>query len=479
MSLRSWAIVFAAATLLFAVIVLHDRYAPRSPLIRPNGDFSAFYCAGRAVRERKNPYHFEPLRSCEAALPASEREPHWFVTPAPYPGYAMAFFALVAAFPADIARLVWTYLIALADAVIVVTLAAMTGFAWLAIAPLVVPGLLLYDIQIGAFPPIAAALLCLAAACAYRGAWNIAGALLPLALIQPLLAVPPYLAALAFAPRLRAPLLRSTALLAAVSFTSIGPSATFEYFRTVLPLQAAAEVHYDSQFSLTHVLALAGVPDAAALAIGSASALVMTIAGIRCGRRLQTATGNPAFLLLVPSALGLIGGTYVHDTQIETALCAAVLIASIRTVPRWISVLPLLLLAMLWDAPPHSKLTTAVLLLSTIAATAIALNGVRAGVRRGALAYVTIPLVLFAIYTAMSYVPGAPPNLPDPSTAAGPPEVADANASAYWAAALRTIPYWTAGDPRYEVQKIPVWAGLLAMLAFALRYRAPAEPLRG
>ncbi len=73
------------------------------------GDFRAFYCGGSTLLHGANPYTAGPLLHCEQV-----RQPFGLHTardqvdlPAPFPGYALALFAIFALLPYPIAAAAW------------------------------------------------------------------------------------------------------------------------------------------------------------------------------------------------------------------------------------------------------------------------------------------------------------------------------------------------------------------------------------
>ncbi|HKU81159.1 MAG TPA: hypothetical protein VJP76_03235, partial [Candidatus Tumulicola sp.] len=110
-----------------------------------------------------------------------------------------------------------------------------------------------------------------------------------------------------------------------LSVVTIGASANLEYLVSVLPAHALSEAARDTQFSLTSVLAALGANPATAIRAGSLWYLAMLFLGCATAARLSKESGNPAFLVCVPPAFAVFGGTFVHVTQIAVALPAAIL----------------------------------------------------------------------------------------------------------------------------------------------------------
>lgn len=118
-----------------------------------------------------------------------------------------------------------------------------------------------------------------------------------------------------------------------------------EYLTSYLPAHAFSELGYVAQFGLSSMLHNFGVPDSAALAIGSAQYALFIIAGICLARSLRREI--PAMTVLVPMALAVTGGPYIHITQIAGVLPLAFVTASVtRSRVAWAGIA---LLTMPWN----------------------------------------------------------------------------------------------------------------------------------
>ncbi|MEO9263459.1 MAG: glycosyltransferase 87 family protein [Candidatus Baltobacteraceae bacterium] len=288
--------------------------------------FKAFYCAGRAVIERRDPYLVEPLRSCEQSV-AGGTMTHGEVEPAPLPGYALAPFALLAVLPPRFAAILFALALAFATILSADLMARIIRAPPAAVLFAFVP-LSLLNIAYGEIPPIAVLALCAAAYFLVRERWTAAGVLVSLALFQPNVGVPAAIAVLVFVPGSRLSIAASMLALAAISILTTGFAHNVEYFTAVLPLQAGSELAASDQYSLGHALYAAGLSAANSLFLAKLSFALMTafgitLAGIIAGRR-----NAREFLPLLPAAAVLFGGIYVHDIQMLFALPAALLIAA-------------------------------------------------------------------------------------------------------------------------------------------------------
>jgi glycosyl transferase family 87 len=456
--------IVVAAALALAAILAHDRLQPAKPLLHAHTDFTTFYCAGVVVRAHGDPYRVEPLRACQQRLDEFGGGPGWLVVPAPFPGYVLALFALVSLLPFAFAHGLWYFAILVSTGLTGWALARITGFPLIATVAVVATPLGLYDVGFGEPTPIAAALLALGAERAARGAWRGAGTLVGLAMIEPHLVLPAFLSLLLFAPRARVALLTTAALLALVSFVTIGLGENLEYFSRVLPAQLASEIHWRSQFSLTHLLALLGAGDRVASMAGSVSYVVMVILAVWAGRRLARAANQPA-------AIGLIAGGFSHDNQILTAVGATILVASLRGVPRVLALVPLLAFAVTWTGDASWRLLVLATTVSAAAALWLVAERLDATRSRRAMSVAALAVLLLVTFTTLQRLP-QPAGSEEAAIAAAPvPAIRpDDGAAAIWSY-RNHLARITARDERFELEKVPFEIGLLALLACAFAAR--------
>lgn len=315
------------------------------------GDFRAFYCAARVASIHENPYHTEPLRSCEINV-VSKRflETNAGVTiPAPLPGYALAVLIPFSLLPFAVAEGLWAILLLIACAACVWALTRVVQTDWdvgLAVFGL---SLIMLTLPFGEVVPLALACICIAGLYASRGRW-VGAALFALgAMVEPHLGLPVCVALLLWAPASRLAIGLGLVGLATVSVVALGPSANVEYFSTVLPAHALSEITRDTQYSLSAILAAIGVPQLIALRAGALWYLAMIVLGAIAARSLAKKTENAAFLAFVPPAFAVFGGTFIHITQIAAALPAALLLARYATrQDRTVLFAALIVLAVPW-----------------------------------------------------------------------------------------------------------------------------------
>ncbi len=313
-------------------------------------DFRAFYCAGIGARQHANPYRTQPLQSCE-----SNSTDQYYATfsrsvalPAPLPGYDIALFEPLTFLPFPAAKALWTLALAIAVAVSVIALVRFTRLSALTVFAALWLSLTFPAFEFGELIAIAVAAICVAALCAQRESWTAAAIAATIALVEPHLGLPVWLALLVWRPQARLPLISGAAMLALISYATLGYAENLEYFTTVLPLHALSEIGSDAQLSLSVVLHYAGVSDELAVRLGTLWYAAMMMAGIYLGGALARRFAEGGFVVAVPAALVLLGGSFMHVTDMAAALPLA-MIASTR-VPqyRYTSIGAIILLALPW-----------------------------------------------------------------------------------------------------------------------------------
>lgn len=345
---RRW-IAGAVVTAAVAAFALQTGVVTRTGFFM--GDFRAFYCAARVAAQGGNPYHAEPLRSCEVGLGTTrffQKNPG-VVIPAPLPGYVVGVLVPLASMPFPVACTLWLMLALLAWLACVVTLARFAGIPWEVGAAVFGISLGALSLPFGEVVPLALGFICVAAYLASTGRTQAAAFVAAGSMVEPHLGLPVCVALGVWRSAARVPLAIAAGALAAISLVALGANVNLEYFANVLPAHALSELTRDTQYSLSAVLAALGLPAAAALRAGLIWYLAMMAAGILAGGALAKRTGNAAFILCVPAAFSVFGGTFIHLTQVAAALPAAVLLAGIAEPRRRaLAIVALLLLAVPW-----------------------------------------------------------------------------------------------------------------------------------
>ena len=325
-------------------------------------DFRAYYCASSALVQHRSPYTVESLHDCESRYaPPFYRAPAHVSVPAPYPPYALAVVAPLTFLPFGVATAVWWLVLATSVYVAAWSLAKLTR------RPFIVPwaclalSLGLTSIPSGNMLPVGVAALVFAALCAQRGRFTGAAVAITVSMIEPHVALPAAVAAFLCYPQIRALLPLLFALLGAVSFVSGGFAHNVAYFTSVIPAHALSEVSRDNQYSLSTVVAALGVPDVQAVLAGSVSYVIAVVAGILVAMRLARDYCDPALALLVPPAFALLGGSFVHLTELAVAVPACLLLlVRAKAHRRWI------LVALILVAVPWMMATSAALFLAPL-----------------------------------------------------------------------------------------------------------------
>jgi hypothetical protein len=417
-------------------------------------DFADFYCAGSALDERADPYRYEPLHGCEHAVnrtPAYRADASR-VVPAPLPPYDFPVFAALSRVDFGDARRLDAIAIVLAVIASIAGLSALGIPLDVAAAALLFPaGYLLLDA--GQIVPFALLTLVFCGVALSRGRDAIAGVLAALMLVEPHLGLPVFAALLLFVPKARAAALITGLCLLAIGTAVAGVSGMEEYVARVLPAQAAAETTYVYQYSLTYLLARAGVPGAPAVLLGEISYFAISAIGIWLGAKLSAMLTRRELIAYLPAACGVTGGAYVHMIDVAVAIPAALVLAvALRGRARVVAALAVALLAVPWIAVWIGKK----LFLATLFVVAVVLMRLRVGAAIGVAALAAIAVVVYAFEL------NPPP--PFPSAVAIASFSPSDLAQIAWGAYVSAI-----GNPAvgWLLIKLPTWAALLALLGAA------------
>lgn len=306
-------------------------------------DFTAFYCASRTISTGANPYTYEPVHSCEHAN--RQWSDSRSIVVAPLPPYALALLAPLGRLPYPQAGLLWFLLLVGSAGVMVWVILELTNLPLLFVGVPVAIAVLLQSLPTGALAPIPLALLAAAAMTLARHRWNATAVLLGLACVEPHVTFPVVATVFLLVKEMRLRLGVVVTALALLSLVAGGLSLNAEYFAHVLPEHARFELGSIVQFGLSSMLHNVGVPDNAALAIGSLQYAIFVFLGIWLAR--SVAHRDEALVLLIPMSLAVLGGVYIHLTQMAAILPLAFVIASrARSATAWAGVA---LLAVPWN----------------------------------------------------------------------------------------------------------------------------------
>ena len=457
----------------FAVFIactsVHDALSRPSFLATNVRDFKSFYCAGEAVLQHADPYRVEPLRACTHRVVSWE--PAWLVVPAPLPAYSLVFFAALAMLPYQTASFVYEMLLVAGVLIGALALARLTGWSPLVTLLVLIPTDGFLNVSYGGFMPLVIAALCVGALALERGALTVVAICLGIAMLEPHVALPAFIAVLVGVPRARVAMCSVVAVLVAVSIAAVGVEINVEYVRTVLPLVALGEVAANDQYSLTHVLAAIGMSPSRAVSIGSASFLFMLAVGVTLALRLAKRR-RLAYLLLLPPAAGMLGGSYIHDVQLVAEIPLALLIATdAPALGAWsIGAAILLLLPALshrfaaFPAPAIFVLTAIVSLLEQLKAT------VQAGWRKRSALLLEIVVVAGVGATIVQGIhANSRTAQPIAAQAVAAPAISASDfAPQVWGEYLTSIPL-EHGASHYIIEKLPGWFAIALLMLCALR----------
>ena len=323
-------------------------------------DSHAYYCAATAQRVGANPYLASSLATCERDVPRGfYRPPENVTVPAPYPPYVLALMAPLTFLPFAPAAVVWWVVLALALLLTACALARITGQPWLVGWASIVLSAGLTSFSSGNVMPIALAALALAALAVVRTRPVLASVSVAIAMIEPHVALPAAIGLFIGYPPGRVSLAIALSALAAFSLASAGLLQNLSYVVTVVPAHALSEVSRDNQYSLSSVIAAFGARETAAAFLGSVSYAIVTGLGTFAALRMARRLNEPALIVLVPPAISLLGGSFVHTVEIAAAVPAALLLYLRAPVYRTWIFAALILLAVPWMMATSLTLTLA------------------------------------------------------------------------------------------------------------------------
>lgn len=292
-------------------------------------DFEAFYCGAQAARTGHDPYLFEPLHSCEHAVYFKSADDN-LIVPDPLPGYAILAFTPLSAMPFGIAYALWSLFLAACIAATIPALVRLTGCTPLVATLTVVLIDAIVSLTIGQLVPVCVLFTTWGALCVRRERYWAACCCLALSMLQPQCGFVALMSLAVFEARSRVAVASALAALATASVLFLGLAANVEYVRDVLPAHAAAELYNIEQFALAPMLFELGARPQTALLIGTLSFFAMAVFGACVAQRLAARYGDRAFLVVVPCAFVLLGGTYLHIQSLAFALPAALLMRRYR-----------------------------------------------------------------------------------------------------------------------------------------------------
>ena len=391
--------------------------------------------------------------------------------PAPYPGYAIVLYSIFAHAPYPLAKALWLALIASALVGSAFAMAKLSEFPVVTILIALVPTGILTNLQLGAAPPLALAGLCLAALAYRSGRPRLAVLPLGLAMINPHLILPSAIALFIVAPSARVVMIAAATVLATLSIAAIGFSANLDYVRSVLPAHAAAEVFHHYQYSLTHMLTLFGISPAIALKIGSFSYVVLAIVGIALAVRQRTERFGSVNVILLPTAIVALGGTFIHAQDIILALPAAFVFCRTANTAESRVTASIAIIGLLFGLFAEDLRIGSLTYVAACAGVGAFLwkpHTLYGAIAMGCAAVMVLfgisALHIFAIPANELHFAATLPVEPFPI-------LATSDSSDVWGTLLSLSPRFTYEDASTIGLKVPTWIGLGALLVFALRSR--------
>jgi hypothetical protein len=225
------------------------------------------------------------------------------------------------------------------------------------------------SLALGQIVPIYMAALCCAMLLAREQRYMAACIAALVTLLEPHLGLPICISLAVWAPRTRVPLAIGAGVLGCVSLVPLGIAQSVEYVSVVLPLHALSELPSDGQLSFSVVLHGLGFSDTQALAGGSLSYAFMAVLGVALARTAARRFSDRSFLVAVPAAAAVVGGSFLHGTDVVAALPLTLLL--LVHAPKYralFSVALVLLVTPWWAALDDSRSLAAWFAFSAIAA---------------------------------------------------------------------------------------------------------------
>ena len=424
------------------------------------GDFRAFYCGGMTLIHGANPYTSGPLLRCEQ-IP----QPFGLHTardrvdlPAPFPGYTLAVFAIVALLPYPAAAGVWFVLLLACTAAACVFMARLCNRPAVAALVLLAVAFSVAVIPYGELAPVIMAALtggALALRDGRRAALVVALAAISL---LPHVALPVFLALFIWNRAARLPVALLCVALVLIDAAAGGPQLALSYFTRVLPNHAASEIGFITQYSMTWLAQGLGASDRIALAAGNFSYLVMVVFGVWLAGAASRKLRDPALLLLIPAAAAVTFGSFIHYSEITLALPAALLLFT-RTqgTARNMAGAAVVLIALPWQSIVTQPALMIPVTLGAIAICVAVLElPLRTALRTG------VGAVIFCAACIVIASQLGPQTAPHAAASAFDPALAEASWAQHISAQTSSsgLVWW--------IPKLPTWLGLVSLLSSAL-----------
>lgn len=267
--------------------------------------------------------------------------------PAPFPGYVLAVFLPFAILPFMWSSIAWVVVSALAGVATFVNLRRLTRLDVLTLGTVVFTAAALPSIMYGNVTILAVAGLTYAGvALEERRPWMVALGL-SVAALEPHVALAAIVGVFIWERRCRIPIAVACMAMSFLTFLTTGTFETLEYVRNVLPAHALTELANGEQLALSAILHQLGVNAHASVTIGNAQYAIFFIASIVTAGGAARTAGRSAFAFW-PCAAVIVGGTFVHATQIAFALPLAVTLFENQNVRRGFAGAALIAIGVPW-----------------------------------------------------------------------------------------------------------------------------------
>lgn len=437
-------VLFTASILFLAIMVQASNHF----------DFRAFYCAGRVARLGSDPYRNQPLYTCEQTR--TETNKAWLTNgplPAPFPPYVITvIFEPLSLMTYRVSVALWMIALFAALGVSIMLLAQIGGCRPSLPAAALTFSAGIASLYVGEVVPFFFLSLCCSIYALRRSWWNGAALCACGTLIEPHLGIPVCLALALFQPSCRLSIAAGVSVLSAVSLSAFGFRRSLEFVYPVLHYHALSEIGSDKQFAFSTVLHWLGIADGAALALGMSSYVVAALLGILIATELKRRYAEPAFLVATPAAFALLGGVFLHATQMIAALPLALLLLRVLPRAKIVIACAMGLLAIPWVWQVNWILS--------VVAVFVALAVPWEACRSRAWTIAAAPALCCAIYF---WISGAPPIIR--ATPRVPVTIDAAYAERGWADQVAR--YDTTGSVDAWARRAPTWAGLISVLGVA------------
>jgi hypothetical protein len=282
-----------------------------------------------------------------------------------------------------------------------------------------------------------------------------------LTFVEPQFGIAVVLALLVWVPRTRVVLLAASAMLVIVSISHLGLSQSLEYVTRVLPAQAAGEIPFRLQYGLPWLLYFFGFDETLALRYATIEYAVTLGLGVLVAGFVAKRLDAPEAIAAFPAAAVVVGGPYLHISDIALAVPFAFVLVARAPKLRAVGWCILAIFAVPWQTLEIHSLAVA-------GATALAIVAFASTAGRPWLLRLTIPAFALALFWAFpGALTGYVPNVGVRPAAAAEPSAADESsgdlAASRRGAAIRRHPEAIAMTWRVFAEKAPLWSGLVIL----------------